>query len=69
MDIYTYKGSTIKTLNTVYVTKAISGKPKPQDDVAALKWYEIANPPLEDMAFTSQKKALKDLQKWYRKQN
>ena len=52
-------------LGIVYIVKIIKGKIKPQDDVASLHWFPIEDTP--QMAFKSENKTMRDLQKWWRK--
>jgi 8-oxo-dGTP diphosphatase len=56
-------GPDSKTIVIQYVVKIVGGKPKPQDDVAALEWFDINNPPT-NLAFENTKQTLADLQKW-----
>lgn len=65
LGIYPDKyGPDAKTVVIQYVVKITGGQAKPQDDVAALKWFDINNPP-KDLAFENTRKALADLQKWH----
>ncbi|HJY99037.1 MAG TPA: NUDIX hydrolase [Patescibacteria group bacterium] len=64
MDTYGSTGQ--HTFNVYYVGEITGGEMSAQEDVAELEWVPIASPP--EMAFRSQDKTLKDLQKWYSKQ-
>ena len=67
MDKYEYQEDISNTLGFCYIEKIISGKAEPQDDAASLHWLPIDKVP-KDIAFEWIKKALKDLQVWYRQQ-
>jgi len=54
-------------INIFYVGKVVGGKMKPADDVESLHWIPINKVP--KMPFKSANLAIKDLQKWYEKQN
>jgi 8-oxo-dGTP diphosphatase len=59
-------GPYAKTVVIQYVVKITGGDPNPQDDVTALEWFDINNPP-KNLAFENTKQALADLQKWHLK--
>lgn len=61
---YKYQGRNLSALDIVYVAKITGGKIKAQDDVKSLHWFPINNPP-RNLAFTSVKKALQNLNNWY----
>lgn len=69
MDEYSYNENVVKTLNTVYVVKIVGGELEAKDDVASLDWYDMDKLPIETISFNSQRKTLRDLQKWYQKNN
>lgn len=64
MDTYGKGGK--QTLNIYYIGKIISGKMKPNDDVAELTWFPILR--LPKPAFKNQERVFKDLKKWYTQQ-
>jgi ADP-ribose pyrophosphatase YjhB (NUDIX family) len=66
MDSYYYQNEDVITLNFVYVAKIIKGNMQIADDVADVFWQPLSKLP-KDVAYKTIKNALKDLQKWYKK--
>lgn len=54
------------TLNLHYVAEIIDGEIRPMDDVESLEWFDINNPPLDDVVFQNAKDGLRDLREWYK---
>jgi ADP-ribose pyrophosphatase YjhB (NUDIX family) len=65
LDTY---GDGRNTLNIHYIGKIVSGKMNAQEDVASLHWVPINNVPVNE-GFKNTREALKDLQKWYSRNN
>lgn len=65
-DIYEANKHTL-SLNYVARLKDSDAKPQPSDDVAALQWVSINNPPLQDVGFKNTIMVLEMLKEWYQK--
>jgi ADP-ribose pyrophosphatase YjhB (NUDIX family) len=63
---YEYQREKIYPQDAVYVAKIKSGRLEAKDDVIQLKWFSINAPP-EKISFSCVKEALKDLNKWCKK--
>lgn len=57
----TYGDTGYSTLNICYTATVVGGEPKPNDDAAELKWFDISNLP-DDMAYKNNTEMLKALQ-------
>jgi len=61
IDGYHDNGIKIATLNIYYLAKISSGKPKPDSDISAFKWFAKKDIPFDKLAFSCNGKVLK---KW-----
>jgi len=62
MDEY---GDGRQTLNVFYIGKIVSGEMKPNEEVLALKWFDIQDIVIKK-SFKSTIEALQDLKKWHK---
>jgi ADP-ribose pyrophosphatase YjhB (NUDIX family) len=65
MDVYEPTGDA--TQNTYFIGKVTGGKLKAEDDVESLHWLEIEKLPNDLGSFKHLPEVIKDLKKWYKK--
>ena len=51
MDRYGSDGSAAATLNFYWTARIVEGEPEPDDDVVELRWFAVADIPLDELAF------------------
>lgn len=64
-DTYGKAGESLIIIN--YIAEVVGGKLKTDDDIAELRWVDIDKLPIEKAGFNNVKKAMLDLQNWYKK--